>query len=278
MDAAYWRAVADDGFRLPHDRPLDQLTTELVQMLGSPDPQVRDGLAYPTLGTWVERGVYDDLLPGLGDGMASGLMVGIGDVASDGVFRRSFSALVLAECLQRDQTVDRLVGEQVLEWGDRLIGWLLRERDVRGYVPGKGWAHAVAHGADAIGVLAGSRHLGAPELTALLDVIADRVLLPTPPLTHGEPDRLAGAALAVLDRDLVPLDVVERWVGRVGAAADSYAGSKQDDPFSTTFNPQQLLRSLSLQLQLRSPAPPHRADLLLTVAEALRSTNAPFVS
>ena len=34
-------------------------------MLGSPDPQMRDGLAYPTLATWVDRGVYDDLIMGL---------------------------------------------------------------------------------------------------------------------------------------------------------------------------------------------------------------------
>ena len=42
-------------------------------------------------------------------------------------------------------------GGKVLEWGDRLATWLLRERDLRGFVPGKGWAHAVAHGADALG-------------------------------------------------------------------------------------------------------------------------------
>ena len=43
-----------------------------------------------------------------------------------------------------------------------------------------------------VGVLAESPHFGLNELTVLLDVIADRVLLETPaPLTSGEPDRLA---------------------------------------------------------------------------------------
>ena len=42
----------------------------------------------------------------------------------------------------------------MLEWGDAIATWLLRERDLRGFVPGKGWAHAVAHGADALGALA----------------------------------------------------------------------------------------------------------------------------
>ena len=52
--------------------------------------------------TWIERGVYDDLLPGLGDGIATGLLTGIGERGTDSVFRRSFSALVVAEVIDRD--------------------------------------------------------------------------------------------------------------------------------------------------------------------------------
>ena len=87
---------------MPSDRPLDDLTAELTRMLGDPDPAQRDGTAFPTLTTWIERGVYDDLLAGLGDGMATGLRVGLGERDTDTVFRRSFSALVLGECIARD--------------------------------------------------------------------------------------------------------------------------------------------------------------------------------
>ena len=72
-------------------------------------------------------------------------------------------------------------GAKVLEWGDHVATWYLRERDTRGYVPSKGWAHAVAHGADALGVLARSPHFAANELTVLLDVVADRLLLRVTP-------------------------------------------------------------------------------------------------
>ena len=47
-------------------------------MLGSTQPEVRDGTAFPALATWIDRGVYDDLLAGLGDGMVAGLSVGPG--------------------------------------------------------------------------------------------------------------------------------------------------------------------------------------------------------
>src|SRR5215211_7218272 len=176
MTRAYWSHVKASGLAVPDDRPLAELTTELTTMLGSPDPQIRDGLAYPTLSTWIDRVVYDELIVGLGDGMAAGLTVGLGEVGTDSVFRRTFSVLVLAECLDRDNQEGLVPAAKVLDWGDRIASWYLRERDVRGFVPGKGWAHAVAHGADAITVLARSSHFGRNELTVLLDVIGDRVL------------------------------------------------------------------------------------------------------
>ena len=178
MSGSYWEQVAASGLAVPQDRPLDDLTAELTRMLGDPDPALRDGTAYPALTTWIERGVYDDLLAGLGDGMASGLLVGIGERDTDSVFRRSFSALILGECIARDNQRPLVPGNKVLEWGDRVATWLLRERDLRGWVPGKGWAHAVAHGADSLATLALSPHVAANELTVVLDVIADRVLLP----------------------------------------------------------------------------------------------------
>jgi hypothetical protein len=182
MGAGYWQQVMATGLTVPGDRPLDELTAELTTLLGSPDPAERDGTAYPTLTTWIGRGVYDDLLAGLGDGMASGLSVGLGEREGDDVFRRSFSVLVLAECILRDNRMALLPPDKILEWGDRVSTWYLREHDLRGFVPGKGWAHTMAHGADAVGALAQSFHVGAPELTVLLDVIADRLVLQEPQL------------------------------------------------------------------------------------------------
>jgi hypothetical protein len=281
MPGAYWKQVIEDGLQVPTDRPLDELTAELTRMLGSPEADVRDGTAYPTLATWVERGVYDDLLAGLGDGMAAGLTVGLGEEGTDSVFRRSFSVLVLAEVVERDTAQELVPASTVLRWGDQVVGWYLRERDLRGWVDGKGWAHAGAHGADAIGALARSRHLGVHELTVLLDVVADRVVASpdagTALLLSGETDRLAAAVMAVLGRGLVPMSVVEPWLSRVAANADPRHRDEGDpaagDPFRSTGNAQQLLRSLYLLLAIGPDRPPHRADLVLATVDALRATN-----
>ena len=273
MSASYWRQVQEADFEVPADRPLDDLTAELTRMLGSNDPVVRDRTAYPALATWTSRGVYDDLLSGLGDGMAAGLTVGLGERESDTVFRRSFSVLVLGECVARDNTASLVPPGKVMEWGDRVSTWYLRERDLRGYVPGKGWAHAIAHGADAIGTLAESPQLGQNELTVLLDVLADRLTMPAETqFVHGEPDRMAAATMNVLRRNVVPLSVLEPWVARIAAAATSRA-PRGTDPFLRRGNSESFLRALYLQLALAPQPPAARPDLLLVLVDALRRTN-----
>jgi hypothetical protein len=273
MSGYYWRQVLERGLEVPTDRPLDELTAELTRMLGSPDPVERDRTAYPALGTWIDRGVYDELLPGLGDGMAAGLAVGLGEQGTDTVFRRAFSVLVLATVIERDTKELLLPAEQVLRWGDKIVGWYLRERDLRGYVEGKGWAHAIAHGADAIAALAGSRHFGVPELTVLLDVIADRLAISETALLSGEPDRMAHAVMEVLCRDLVPLNVVEPWVRRLARMASLDGVRGEGDPYAASNNAQQTLRALYLQLALAPRPPAERADLILMTVDALRATN-----
>ncbi|MGL5811081.1 MAG: DUF2785 domain-containing protein [Nocardioides sp.] len=275
--SAYWKRVFSTGLLVPEDRALPDLTAELTSMLGSPDPSIRDGMAYPALATWIERGVYDDLLPGLGDGMAAGLVVGLGESGTDSVFRRSFSALILTECLARDHLANLVPPNVVLDWGDRLAAWYLRERDLRAYVVGKGWAHAIAHGADAIGMLAHSPHLGLAELTVLLDVLADRLLLPADTLlVSGECDRIALATMRILRRNLVGLEIVEPWVVRIGRAAAS-RGYSDRDPYLSTGNAEAFLRALYLQLMLSAQAPTIRADLLLVLVDSLRISNGQYV-
>jgi Protein of unknown function (DUF2785) len=285
MESAFWDRVVAEGHKVPADRPLAELTAELTTMLGSADPYLRDEIAYPTLATWISEGVYDDLLQGLGDGMTAGLVVGIGEDGTDTVFRRSFSALVLAECIERAGALSSsgqgVPDETVLRWGDRVAGWLVRERDLRGYVPGKGWARALAHGADALGALAEAPQMGRLELTVLLDVIGDRLLLPTRArFVHSEDDRLAAATMRILRRDVVSLDVLEPWVARLAARSrpsdDPVAGAA-DDPFLVTGNVQAYLRALHLQVALAPRPPACRADLLLVLIAELKKANPHFL-
>lgn len=289
MVDGYWQAVLATGVDVPRDRPLDELTAELVGMLGHPDPRRRHRIAYPVLASWIGLGVYDDLLAGIGDGLTAGMRQGLGEDGTDSVLRRSFSALVLTEVLARDNQTRLLTDERVIDWGDRAAAWLLRERDLRGHVPGRGWAHALAHGADLLGMLARSRHLSAAHLTVLLDVLADRLLAPTQHvLSHGEDDRLAHAVMCVLHRDLVDDAALESWIARLAAGLqhpDAARPELVEWPSAAAANTRGFLRALHLQLAvgvrgrsdvsgdeaLFGQAPRARANLLLGIVDAQRA-------
>lgn len=273
MASAFWDQVKASGLEVPEDRPLKELTAELTAMLGSSDPVRRDHTAFEVLAAWTARGVYDDLLAGLGDGMAVGLDQGLGERNTDTVFRRTFSARMLAVCLERDNEQRLLPAGRVLTWGDHLAGWLVREKDLRAYVPTRGWANALGYGADALGALADSAHVALPELTVLLDVLADRLLLPAHgAVLNGEPDRLAAAAMRIVQRDEVPATVLEGWVSRIAAGArpDPRADA---DPYGAALLPQAFLRSLYVRLTLSQRRPSTRADLLLALVDGLRASN-----
>ncbi|MGH3472797.1 MAG: DUF2785 domain-containing protein [Nocardioidaceae bacterium] len=280
MAGGFWQRVLESEMAVPSDRPLPDLTVELVTMLGSVSPIERDEIAFPVLATWLHHGVYDDLLVSFGDSICTGLRVGLGEGGTDTVFRRSFSALTLAACLERDNAAHLLPIDTVMSWAEKAIGWFTREEDLRGYVPGKGWAHTVAHGADLVGALAQSRHLDASQLGVLLDVIAERVTSSTSTvLVDGEDDRLALATLAALQRNLVETPTLDSWVesmaeclGRIGGAGE------QPGPTAAARNCSRFLRALYVHLSIGvSPhglsgfkeAPQCRADLLLSLLSVI---------
>jgi hypothetical protein len=282
MPVDFWRHVLASDMAVPDERPLNELTAELVTMLGSTDSVERDDIAYPVLATWVSEGVYDDLLVSLGDSITRGLQVGLGNVGDDTVFRRSFSALALAECLDRDNRAQLLPVDVVLRWADQAIGWFTREQDVRGWIDGKGWAHTIAHGADLLGVLGASRHLTDIHVRVLLDVIAERLLSPIGHvLVDGEDDRLAAATLTLLQRNLVDTDVIEAWVDTLaeGLTPRQGAGSDERWPTPQARNTSQFLRALHVHLAigvtpidstLAFTEPPRcRSDLLLALLQAI---------
>jgi hypothetical protein len=280
-DARYWEQIIASGFTPPLDRSLDEMTVELVELLGDPDPYRRDGLSYRVLSHWIKDGVYDDLLTGLGDGMCEGLTVGLGEADTDTVFRRSFSILIIAAALDRDNIARLLHPTTVMRWGDEGLAWYVKECDLRGWVEGGGWAHAVAHGADFIAALAQSRHVDEGSMMVLLDAIADRLVAPTRyALTQGEDERLAYATMTLLHRNTVDMGLLGPWIERL---ADSWEVPSGPLP-PAADNTIRYVRALHAQLLLgvrgrpgakdtdhyRSPIE-IRVELLGAIQQALRT-------
>ncbi|HUR76202.1 MAG TPA: DUF2785 domain-containing protein [Sporichthya sp.] len=291
LDPGFWEDVLAHGAALPGGRRLDDMTVELVEMLGDLDPHLRDDLALTVLLRWIGAGVYDDLLPAMGDGISEGLRPGLGEDGTPSVLRRSFSARVLAAVIDRDNVLHGMHREAVLRWGDRGLSWLVAERDLRGHVPGAGRAHALEHAGDLVRALAQSRHLQGEGLGVLLDTLADRLLRPT---AHGfaglEADQLAYAAMTVLHRDAVDTGTVQGWIHRLaagwGPSSTNSVRTLAGPVPAQVRNTVAFTRALHLQLLLgvRSPRggpafegpPPARVEVLATLQAVLRTSGPHF--
>ncbi|MGI1804406.1 DUF2785 domain-containing protein [Exiguobacterium sp. TDN 0502] len=131
------------------------LLDELLLHIGSTDSELRDGLIYSQLATYISsdaltvdeaKQIFDFILSG------HGLMYRIGTADTTAVLTRSFSALALAELLVMDKTRRMLKQEQLDRLSTYLQTYLEQERDVRGFIDGFGWAHSMAHIADVYAV------------------------------------------------------------------------------------------------------------------------------
>ena len=256
------------------DRPLAELTTELTTMLGSPDPEMRDGLAYPTLATWIDRGVYDDLIAGLGDGMAAGLPSGWASRTPT----RSSGAASRCWCWPSASTATTsraLVPPPSCSSGATGS----RPGSCASATPGASCPEGLGAHRRArrrrLGVLARSPHFWIHELTVLLDVIGDRLLSPVDAV-HARRARPARAAtMACSAATSSRCGVVEPWVARLAGAAER--PSTAGDPFLPTATPRRSSGRCTSSC-LSPEAPEIRSDLLLVLGDALRAANPSYLT
>jgi hypothetical protein len=178
------------------------LASELVDFLASADPELRDEIGYSTLAAWIyqSRILQPDAILALNQRLLDNLKQGIGEQDTDGVFRRSFSALVLSVVVARDNATPFLNAQDLRRIEDSALVYLNAELDVRGYDPVKGWMHSAAHTADLLKFLARSRYLAPSEQNRILDAIVAKLTEAVVVFTHGEDERFARAVLSVVNR------------------------------------------------------------------------------
>jgi hypothetical protein len=280
IDRSFLRFLVE-SHALPQGEWVRELTPGLLSWLGSTDAELRDEFAYPILTAWIERGQYrpDELREMVGQ-MLANLGKGLGESGTDTVFLRSFSVLILMEVVARDNAEPFLDPAEVRELLGGALDYLRRERDLRGWVPESGWAHAVAHTADLLMMLARSRHLGAEELDGLLDGVADRLLTRSDAVfLQQEDERLAYAVVNVLRRGLLDGAAVGRWLGRFARPSgyDSWQPVFAEPGLTVArANATSFLRSLYFQLLLTKSPPEDLEGLLESVVEVLKEMDIGF--
>ncbi len=207
---------AENKFCPPENEDLSEIIAEMMRHIGSPDGYLRDELIYSAFGTWIldydaiDQEQLRGLLPIVLD--EEHLLYKVGEQNTDSVFTRSFSVLLLPLLLITHRAHPFLSGPEIYRIKEKLLYYLKNEKDRRGFVNGKGWAHAIAHAADALDDLVQCSELNKPDLAETLEVIYEMVCVKDLGYTHLEDERIVTAVIAILKRQLLSDTEITQWI------------------------------------------------------------------
>ncbi|WP_342550336.1 DUF2785 domain-containing protein [Lysinibacillus sp. FSL M8-0216] len=190
----------------------EQLLQSMLAHIGSTDSELRDTYIYSSFYEWIlEKNLLDHrCLTKLWHYCLDHLLLnGIEEEESDGVFTRSFTTLLVALILARDLKDNFLSQDSIEEGQTKLLNYVKAEMDVRGFVPGKGWAHSVAHVSDAMDELVKNPKIKKTAYDDMLHALWSMYLQPHYIFIHDEDERLLVPIFAMLERGLAQNEVVQ---------------------------------------------------------------------
>lgn len=245
-----WQAIHAAKDRVPDGMTAGALLPELVAYLGSVDPVRRDGIGYEVLVGWILRDpkLSPEELKGLTKQLTANLAGPLD--AKDGVYLRSFSALVLSVLVKRDTGKDPFLDPaERTRLLDAAVAYAGRETDLRGHTGKRGWAHAAGHTSDLLKFLAREASFTDDDRMRILDATLElAVRKHGANFHHGEDGRIATAVIEAL-RGGVPDDKIEPWVKKLIAPLE-VEETPQFDPvmYAAQRNARNLVFTLIVQL------------------------------
>ncbi len=218
-DAAFWKAIADHNFAVPADESVGALALEIADLAAETDPMLRDSYGYEILAAWIYHKdlISSEQLEALRRKLLPSMIFHIGESENDTVFRRSFSALYMSILAAQDLRRPFLSDAAFQEILTTALQCYAEEKDLRGYVPGKGWAHATAHVADLLKFLARNPKLTAEDQKRIVASAARRCRTARSVFVWGEDARIAAILLAIANRKDFDPSLFDEWFKAVMA-------------------------------------------------------------
>lgn len=217
----------------------------LIACLADPDPAARDDFAFTTLAKAMRSEGFPAALV---QRSREKLLAMLGDNSRDlhGV-RRPFAIIALSEVARYDRLNNVLTPAERRELAASAVAYLRGVTDYRGFTPGEGWRHGIAHGADLFMQLAMHSQLHPDDASAMLNAIASQVAPSgSHSYIHGESGRLARPLLflvangKVTDAQLMASfatlkpDTAPRWAAAY-ASLDGLAALHNTRAFAMTL-------------------------------------------
>lgn len=278
-DRDFWRAIAKAQYAVPEHESADALSHELSTMLASPDPELRDDIAYSILVHWIyRRGILSTTtLLSLTDEWRANLHTGLGEVGTNSVLLRSFSALCLSAMANREAKFPFVGADRYHALLAEATNYLTAERDLRGYDPQLHWIHATAHTADLLAALANSALLTKEEAATILHAIDARLATAPQVYTQGEQDRLAAAVVSVIrrrdfDTSTIDSSALDSWLAHLESEDRDVWTATTPESLARFQNHNYLLQALTVRIMLEpdsSQMTKYRQDVLKLLSSRL---------
>lgn len=200
------------GARTWQQKDYTDLIQSMMLHIGSLDSELRDDLIYGSFYEWIhEKNLLEHaLLTELLEKCLNNLLYkGIEERESDFVFTRTFTSLLIALILFRDNADDFLSQQKIADCKDKILAYLAAEKDVRGYVPVKGWAHSVAHTADAIDELVKNPKLNKASYIEIVSSLFNAILQENYAFIHNEDERILVPIFTMLGHGLEEQEIIK---------------------------------------------------------------------
>lgn len=260
--------LRENGFNMGDDAARQDLARAMVTCLSDRNPDIRDGVAYQGLATWLRnKELNAETIRRLKQTLLERVQ-GPGDSAG---FEKPFAAWVLAEIARVDRTSPFMNNYDRTGFVKEAAGYMRRISDYRGYSDNNGWRHNVAHGADWLMQLSLNEKITPADFGVIRDAVGSQVRANRHhAYIHGEPARLARPILFLARRGAFSEAEWTAWIEEISAPAplDSWSAAfGSESGLSQRHNVKQFLNALYLNASLSDNANTRR--LLPSVKKAL---------
>ncbi|ENG4425612.1 DUF2785 domain-containing protein [Listeria monocytogenes] len=226
-DSNLFNTLKQTNYILPKDPDAsNEIIDTMLSYLSSVDSELRDNIAYNIFFEWFvgqdnlttnqKRRIYNYAVN------KNNLLFKINIIDSDAVFQRSFLALIIALLLENNKVHNFLTNNEIRKTMNLLIELLEKEKNTHSFIEEKGWAHCIAHTADALDELIYQRTISEIDVKKIMTAITFFYKTNPNILTGEEDERLSNILITALFEQKINIEEVKNWLNSLSEAIPNH--------------------------------------------------------
>ncbi|OFF84211.1 DUF2785 domain-containing protein [Listeria monocytogenes] len=226
-DSNLFNTLKQNNYILPKDPDAsNEIIDTMLSYLSSVDSELRDNIAYNIFFEWLvgqdnlttvqKRRIYNYAVN------KNNLLFKINIIDSDAVFQRSFLALIIALLLENNKVHTFLTDNEIRKTLNLLIELLEKEKNTHSFIEEKGWAHCIAHTADALDELIYQRTISEIDVKKIMTAITFFYKTNLNILTGEEDERLSNILITALFEQKINIEEVKNWLNSLSEAIPNH--------------------------------------------------------